>query len=242
MAPILVLQHMPAEHPGLLFDRLRDDGVPHRFLRLDLGEPIPPLEDHSALWVLGGPMDAWQEREHPWLVPEKQAIREAVLVRGMPYFGVCLGHQLLAAALGGSVGPADQPEIGVVPVEITAAGRRHPLLRDLPAPADLLQWHLAEVKAVPADMEVLARSDACAIHGISRGDHVLGLQSHIEVSGATVREWLGMPSARAQLERHRGAGAAIDFEAEVDRHLPAMNKAACRLYQRLLATIETARD
>ncbi|NJO36786.1 MAG: type 1 glutamine amidotransferase [Rhizobiales bacterium] len=182
-------------------------------------------------------MDAWQEQEHPWLVAEKWAIREAVLVRDMPYFGVCLGHQLLADALGGAVGPANHPEIGVIPVEMTAAGRRHPLLRDLPAMTDLLQWHLAEVKAVPADVEVLARSDVCAIHGISRGERVLGLQSHIEVSRATVREWLSLPPARAQLERHLGKAGASAFEADVERCMPAMNAAASRLYDRLLATI-----
>ncbi|MEZ5935664.1 MAG: type 1 glutamine amidotransferase [Alphaproteobacteria bacterium] len=240
IAPILVFQHMPAQHPGYLFDRLRDDGVDHRFLRLDLGEPIPPLDDYGALWVLGGAMDAWQEKEHPWLVPEKQAIREAVLVRDLPYFGVCLGHQLLADALGGTVGPADHPEIGVVPVAMTTEGERHTLLGGLPATANLLQWHLAEVKAVPADMQVLARSSACAIHGISRGERVLGLQSHIEVSLATVKEWLSVDTARNQIERHLGDGAAITFEADVEKHMTAMNTAASELYARLIATVRTA--
>ncbi len=235
--PILVFQHMAADHPGYLFDLLDADNIPWRVVRLDLGELPPDLGGFSALWVLGGPMDVWEERDHPWLIEEKRAIREAVVDRAMPYFGVCLGHQLLAAALGGEVGPAARPEMGVFDVTINQHGQRHPLLAGLPSRLPLLQWHLAEVKRAPAGAKVLASSAHCPIHGITFGNHALGLQSHIEVSLATVREWLASSRAMTQLENHLGADAPQRFEKEATAHLADFNQAAKLLYGRLIASI-----
>ncbi|MFP6742009.1 MAG: type 1 glutamine amidotransferase, partial [Alphaproteobacteria bacterium] len=124
---LLVFQHIDIEHPAIFRDFLAEDGVEWDEVELDEGEPIPPLDGYDALWVMGGPMDVWQEDEHPWLVPEKAAVREAVAMRRMPYFGVCLGHQLLGEALGGTVGPMASGEIGVLDVELTPAGAADPL-------------------------------------------------------------------------------------------------------------------
>ena len=71
---LLVFQHIDCEHPGRLRNFLRAGGVEWTAVELDGGEPIPRLEDYDALWVMGGPMDVWDVDEHPWLVPEKQAI------------------------------------------------------------------------------------------------------------------------------------------------------------------------
>lgn len=234
--PVLVFQHMPAEHPGYLFERLAADGIPCRMLRLDRGEPIPDLRSFGALWVLGGPMDVWEEEEHPWLIGEKRAIREAVLDLGLPYFGVCLGHQLLAAALGGEVGPAARHEMGVFDVELNEAGIAHPLLAGLTPGLRLLQWHLAEIKNVPDQLDVLAGSEACPIHGIALNDRALSLQSHIEVSLDTVREWLQSPTARAQLEQHHGPDAVPIFEQQTRDHMAGFNEAAEQLYRNLIRT------
>ena len=116
MTRIVVFQHIRSEHPGILRDFLAADRVDWQAVELDEGEPIPDLDGFDALWVMGGPMDVWEEEAHPWLVTEKEVIRKAVIDRGMPYLGFCLGHQLLADALGGTVGPAKIPEVGVMEV------------------------------------------------------------------------------------------------------------------------------
>jgi len=100
---ILVFQHLRIEHPGIFRDFFKEDNVESTIIELDEGEQIPDLKDYDALWVMGGPMDVWEEAEYPWLIDEKAAIRKAVNELKMPYVGICLGHQLLADALGAEV-------------------------------------------------------------------------------------------------------------------------------------------
>ncbi len=107
---LLVFQHINCEHPGSLRSLLDADGIQWDSVKLDRGEPIPELSNYDALWVMGGPMDVWDVEEHPWLVPEKVAIRKWVKELNKPYLGLCLGHQLLADALGGTCGPQNPSE------------------------------------------------------------------------------------------------------------------------------------
>ena len=98
---LLVFQHIECEHPGIFRGLLDGAGIQWDAVELDVGEKIPAFESYDALWVMGGPMDVWDEDECPWLVPEKAAIRHWVCDLKKPYLGFCLGHQLLADALGG---------------------------------------------------------------------------------------------------------------------------------------------
>jgi len=226
---ILVFQHMEAGHPGIFRDFLRTDWAAWQAVRLDRGEPIPDLAGFDALWVMGGPQDVWQEAEHPWLVPEKAAIREAVLARAMPFLGICLGHQLLAAALGGAVRPAATPEIGVFEVAL-ADGGDHPFVAGLPACGPFLQWHRAEVQRPPDGARVLASSRNCAIQAIAVGERAFGLQCHAELDAATLEEWLATPAAVADLRSALGPDGPARFAADARAHMAACNRAARRLY------------
>ena len=73
---ILVFQHIAVEHPGVFREFLAKDGIAWDAVELDAGETIPALDNYDALWVMGGPMDVWQEKEHPWLRAEKRVTRD----------------------------------------------------------------------------------------------------------------------------------------------------------------------
>lgn len=232
---ILVFQHIAVEHPGIFRDFLRADGIDWDAVELDAGEAIPALDAYDALWVMGGPMDVWEEAEHPWLIAEKQAIREAVVERRLPYFGLCLGHQLLGAALGGTVGKMTAPEVGIHGIELTDSGRVDPLFAGIEARHEALQWHGAEVAAVPPGAIVLASSPACPVQAMRVGRHAYGIQYHVELTARTVGEWGEVPAYACSLDAVMGSGALAGLDAEAARHMPAFNANARRLYQNFMA-------
>ncbi len=237
---ILIFQHMEAGHPGIFRDFLRQDGIAWDAVRLDLGEPIPDLGPFDALWVMGGPQDVWEEAEYPWLIDEKAATREAVVARVMPFLGICLGHQLLADALGGEIGPAAAPEIGVFEVALSADAAQHPLFAGLPERSPFLQWHRAEVRRPPHGAKVLATSPRCAIQAIAVGERAFGLQCHAEVDAATLDEWLGLPGVVEVLAQALGRDGPARFADEARAQMAACNRAAWQLYANFMALLPAA--
>lgn len=229
-ARILVFQHVDVEHPGVFRDYLHERRIAWDAIELDAGEPIPDLGAYGALWVMGGPMDVWEEDRHPWLAAEKAAIREAVLERRLPFLGVCLGHQLLVDALGGEVAPGATPEIGILDVSVTEAGRASPFLQGLPATMACLQWHAAEVRRLPPGAEALMSSPACAVQAVSAGRRALGIQFHVEVTPSTISDWAAIPAYREALVRHLGADELPRFEAECRAAMATLNACARRLF------------
>ena len=236
---ILVFQHIDIEHPGVFRDFLAEDGISWTAVELDEGEAIPDLSDFDVLWVMGGPMDVWQDDLHPWLEPERQAIREAVVSRRMPFLGFCLGHQLLAQALGGEVGPAAEPEIGILEVELEPAGIASPLFRGLPAVHRTLQWHGAEVLDVPPETQVLAKSGACAAQSLGYGDHAFSIQYHIEITSETVSQWARVPEYKRALEENLGAGALPRLETEAAAAMEEFNASARIVYDNFMGMVRS---
>ncbi len=232
---ILVFQHIACEHPGIFRDFLAEDGIEWSAVELDEGEPIPPFDGFDALWVMGGPMDTWQEADNPWLVPEKVAIRDAVVAREMPYLGFCLGHQLLAASLGGEVGPATEPEVGILEVKVSDAGRASPFMKGLPDSAKCLQWHSAEVLREPPGATILASSPACRVQAMSVADRAFSIQYHVELTPTTVAEWGEIPEYRSALDKALGPGALDQMIVDADRHMNAFNRASRQIYENFMA-------
>ncbi|MCB1379876.1 MAG: type 1 glutamine amidotransferase [Alphaproteobacteria bacterium] len=235
MKRALILQHMPVDHPGRFLDFFAEDHIIPEQVRIFDGEAIPDLAPYDFMFVLGGAQDTWEEEEYPWLKAEKEAIREWVMDRARPYFGVCLGHQLLATALGGEVAPAAAAEVGVFDIDITEEGARHPLMAGLSGRHKVMQWHAAEVKRAPEQAEVLASSPLAAVQALAVGTHAMSTQFHCEFSPQSVKTWASLPSYIANLEHHRGEGFYPKLVAESFPLMPEMNRMCRRMYDNLAA-------
>jgi GMP synthase-like glutamine amidotransferase len=234
---VLVLQHLAAEGPGSIGDHLNAAGMHLTVVELDEGDVIPPLSDFDLLLVMGGPMDVWEEERHPWMSEEKHAIRRWVSELGRPYLGVCLGHQLLADALGGEVGTMAVPEVGVMEIGLTPEGLRDPLFSGLRSRMKGLQWHGAQVMRLPPGGVSLAANVHCGIQALRVGPWAWGVQFHLEVDESTVPEWARVPEYRATLEAH-GRGDVNWLSNAVTRHLPSLRRDTETLLAPVIAKVE----
>lgn len=236
---ILVFQHIACEHPGIFRKFLQMDGVAWDAVELDAGDIIPVLEDYDALWVMGGPMDVWDVEEHPWLVPEKRAIRRWVRELNRPFLGLCLGHQLLADALGGTCGPMRPPEIGILDVALTQQAVDDPIFSKLPAQFKALQWHGVRVAQLPEDAVLLASSEACRCQAMRVGTRAWSMQYHVEIERETVPAWGAVPAYAKALEKTLGNGALARLAADADREMSDLAANAATFYRSFM---EQCRD
>lgn len=231
---LLVFQHIACEHPGSLRAYLNADAVEWDALQLDQGDPVPPLEGYDALWVMGGPMDVWDVVEHPWLIEEKRAIRQWVEELNRPYLGLCLGHQLLADALGGTCGPARPPEIGILDVKLTEAARTDALFGSLPINQKCLQWHSVEVAQPPDGATILASSKDCRVQAMRIGDFAWSAQYHVELEPDTISNWGEVPAYASALAASLGQGALDRMRQDAALHMESFADVSRALYDNFM--------
>ena len=231
---MMIFQHLGCEHPGIWRDFLREDGVDVVTVALDEGHRIPSLDGVDALLVFGGPMNVDEHHRFPWLAPETAAIREAALGH-LPVFGVCLGAQLLARALGARVTRNPVPEIGLLEVELTEAGAADPLFQGWPQRVPVVQWH-SDTFALPERATLLASSPVCRHQAFRYGPCAYGVQFHPEVTADMVVEWAEIPEYAESMRQMTATSGGGPF-ARVPEEAPSLNQRSRQLYRNFTALL-----
>jgi GMP synthase-like glutamine amidotransferase len=229
---VLVLQHIACEPPGAYEDVLRERGAALHRVELDEGEPLPDWREFDAIVAMGGPMSVNDDAELPWLAGEKRAIAEAVRA-GTPYWGACLGVQLLAASLGARVYAGSRPEVGILPVTLTDEALADPVFDGLPRELLTLQWH-GDTFDLPDGAVRLASSPAYENQAFRFGRAAYGVQFHLEVSVAMAREWAAVPAYEEYLERVLGPGSLPRLIAEMEEKAETILGSGRRMFERWL--------
>ena len=240
MPRVLTVQHQADAPPGLVGDWLADRGVRLEVFRPDLAMPLPEsLRGYAGLLVLGGSMGAYDDHEASWL-PRVRALFAASIREQVPALGICLGHQLLAVAAGGTVERhPDGRRAGTVELGLEPAAAADPLFGELRAPCRAVRWHQDVVVTPPADGTVLATGDG-DIHGLRVGACAWGVQAHPEASADIVAGWAERAERqiRRELAPPESPGAGEPAEG-VDEAVARVRAASSdiRARERELATV-----
>ncbi len=174
------LQHVSFEGLGQIRPWAEKVGAAISATRFHEGQPLPGVDSFDVLVIMGGPMSTGDTDRHPWLVREKQFIREAIAA-GKAALGICLGAQLIAAALGARVYPNTHREIGWFDIQRSPAGADHAIGSCLPPQLKVFHWH-GDTFDLPEGALRIASSTACRNQGFVLGPRVVGLQFHLETT------------------------------------------------------------
>ncbi|GAA4715356.1 type 1 glutamine amidotransferase [Nocardioides conyzicola] len=186
---VLVVEHDAECPPAPFGDWLAEAGCALDVRRPYRGPDLPPLTSYAGLLVLGGPMGADDDATHAWLGPVKELVREA-RGSGLPTLGICLGHQLIASALGGRVerNPRGQ-QVGLLDLGWTAAAPADALMGPLATPRRGVQWNDDVVTALPDGATLLAETAYGEVQAVRYAPAMWGVQLHPEVDAEVLRPW-----------------------------------------------------
>jgi len=183
--PVLIILHQARSAAGRVGQLLQAAGFPLDIRRPVLGEALPPtLTHHSGAVIFGGPMSANDEddfirQETEWL--------KVPLLENKPFFGICLGAQMLARQIGGRVArdAGGLVEAGWYPIEATSAGKD---LFDWPQ--KVYQFHREGIYDLPREAKILARGKTFPTQAFRFGEQAWGIQFHAELTQMMMQRWV----------------------------------------------------
>jgi GMP synthase (glutamine-hydrolysing) len=185
---VLIVKHVDNEGPGLIEPCLKRENITYRVLSIEKEGSFPKVDDWSHIVLLGGPMNVYEENRYPFLKKEDLFIKESIQ-RGRNLLGICLGAQLIAKALGARVIKAPVKEIGWYDASLTEDGSKTPLFSQFPATFSVFQWH-EDTFEIPHLGKLMATATSVPNQAFCYGRNTYGLQFHLEVTEAMIREWL----------------------------------------------------
>ncbi|MFR9675131.1 type 1 glutamine amidotransferase [Streptomyces sp. TR06-5] len=224
MPRVLVVQNGPDGGPGRFGAWLVEEGlaldVVHGYD--DSSPGVPERLTHQALLVLGGGFLPDEDDRAPWLAPTRKLAAQA-LASGVPYFGICLGGQLLAHVAGGTVrGEHGAPEVGSTTLSMREEAASDHLFGGLPEQVTAIQNHVDTITALPSGSPWLMQSERCPYQAFRVGQRAWGVQFHPEAAAAQTRRWTAERLHRLGFEPqevHRRAEADEPAAAAVWREV-----------------------
>jgi len=183
---VAAIRHLAFEDLGLFGEALSAAGWSISYHEAGLEDLSTPILAADLAVVLGGPIGVYEADRYPFLTAELGAL-EKRLAAGLPTLGICLGAQLMAAALGARIYPGGSKELGWGELRLTEAGRASTLAHLDGRP--VLHWH-GDTFDLPAGARLLASTDLYENQAFSLGKHALALQFHAEADGLRIEQWL----------------------------------------------------
>jgi len=232
---IIVFQHQESGRPGRLGRALLEEAHHLDIRRLDQGASLPPdLDDVEAVVSLGGRQNVGDNVS--WLREEMDFIK-AAHEAGLPVVGICLGAQLIAAALGGQVGPMEKPEIGFHSVSLLPAGQTDTIFLGVAWDSPQFCHHGQTITELPAGATLLASSEACKAQAFKAGMRTYGFQFHFEAEGEQVADL-----CRADADLGQRAGVTCEqVVSQAQKHHERFSRAANLLSENIAAYLIPAR-
>jgi GMP synthase (glutamine-hydrolysing) len=200
---------------GLLGEIVQEHGLTCTVVNVEQ-DTLPEPTSYDAIIALGGPQHVYNIDKHPYFTPEKAFIRRAV-AHDIPFLGICLGGQLLAAALGGQVSHHTLTEIGFYDVPLTQAGQQDPLFHGLPGYQKVFHWH-EDAFELPPGSTLLATNKTTSNQAFRYGSHAYGLQYHIELNSELLDLWLELPEFQQEIIAAISAAAYTNIQQERFTH------------------------
>jgi GMP synthase-like glutamine amidotransferase len=227
MKPVAIFRHAKSEGPGYFATFLDEKNIPWRLLAIDEGEPVPQnAQAFSGLVFMGGPMSV--NDDLPWIPPVLALIRQAAAA-GIPVLGHCLGGQLMAKALGGSVGPNPVKEIGWGEVAVAKNTEARAWFGETGG-FTAFHWH-GETFSLPSGATTILSSAYCQNQAFVRGPH-LAMQCHVEMTEEMVKEWCAIGAEEiAAAATSPGVQAVGVIQQDLPARVPGLNQVAEQLYR-----------
>ena len=236
MKTLLVIQHVRHEGLGTFEAVFTKARMPLRqILASDGSASWPHAEELVGIVSMGGPQSVYEQARYPYLTREIELFRDAAK-HHLPMLGVCLGAQLLAAALGAKVTKNPRKEIGWYPLMRETGAEHDPLWEIFGQTETVFQWH-GDTFTLPKGAVQLASSPLCDQQAFRYGDYAYGIQGHLEMTEAMIRSWCTVN--KDELATLRGVIDASMIQRQTPQHLPRVTELAQAVASRFVTLMET---
>lgn len=228
MKPVGIIRFSPTEGPGYLSKFLDEAGIRWQLIRIDAGEPLPTdCSAYAGIAMMGGPMSV----NDPllWIPPLLALIRDAVR-KDIPLLGHCLGGQMMAKAMGGTITNNKCMEKGWHAVEVLPQPEARQWFGGIER-FTTFQWHYQTFSIPPGAMQIL-RNDYCENQAFTHGPHI-GFQCHIEMTVEMVREWCkGEDPVMARPVETPSVQSNMEIQQDLETRIASLNRLAASVYTR----------